>query len=64
MYLGLYILYAIVQAIVTTRFLRERTAPGLMVTIFIIFAPFVTLISLIAGLEHIIRWSVTVNSDK
>jgi hypothetical protein len=67
MFISLYILYALLQAILTARFVLKCTtadAPVFMVIAMMIFAPFLSIGLLITGFGFGINWLVTYRSSK
>jgi hypothetical protein len=60
MYIALYIIYALVQAIVIARYvMKEQTAPVLLVFLLSLFAPIVSIIAMFTGIGEGIKWLVT-----
>jgi len=59
MYIALYILYALVQAIIMTRYAGSSTAPGLMVFLLAIIAPAVTFVLVFQLIGQLIKVLVT-----
>ncbi len=60
MILTLYVIYALVQAILTARYaFEEKDAPVFAVVLMTIFAPLVSAALLVAGFYEGVKWLVT-----
>lgn len=60
MYIGIYIFYALVQAILIARYaMKEQSDPVMLVVLLSIFAPAVSIIAFLSGAGAGIKWLVT-----
>lgn len=62
MFIALYILYALMQAILTARYVmraKEGDAPVFMVVMMTLFAPLVTAFLVCGGFGEAVTWMVT-----
>jgi len=65
MYIALYIIYALVQAVLIARYvMKEETAPVLLVVLLSIFAPLVSIIAAFTGIGKGIKWLVTYRPEE
>lgn len=64
MFVGIYILYAILQGILIARYyMKEKDYPVTAVVVMTLLAPVFTVVMIFCGIHYSIKWLVTYNNN-